>query len=76
MLYAFKNSNAVYLLKLFLFFMNNTASSTKCSGIPLAIAILRACKVICPFYIPSLAKALKAAKLDANPTETIISANF
>ena len=56
--------------------MNNTASSTKCSGIPLAIAILRACKVICPFYMPSLAKALKAAKLDDNPTETIISANF
>lgn len=61
---------------MFLFFINNTASSTKCSGIPLAIAIFLECKVICPFYIPSIDNALNAAKLDAKPTETIISANF
>ena len=59
----------------FLAFIKFTASFISSFGIPARMATLRACKFICPRWIPSIERALKAAKFYASPTDTIIPAN-
>lgn len=52
--------------------MYSQAWVTKWSGTPAFFAIVRPCNFICPFCIPYIAKALKAAKFWAKPTQTKI----
>ena len=42
---------------------------------PAAMATWRACRVMCPRWMPSVASARRAARFCANPTLTMISAS-
>lgn len=71
-MYTSKNLLHVYSSYFFIIVIYSHACVIKWSGTPAFFAIVRPCSFMWPFCIPSMAKALKAAKFWAKPTHTKI----